>query len=434
MYNEHVKIYCSGIGGIGLSAYASLRRAEGESVAGSDRSNSPLIRELQSQGISISLDQSGGALSEDVELFVYSEAVNADAPERRRARELGIEELSYPQALGRYLRGKEVIAVCGTHGKSSTTSMVARVFLACGMDPTIVVGTKMKELDGRNWRKGNGKIAIIEACEYRRSFLAYTPSTVLLTTCDGDHFDYYTSIEDYRNAFVEFLSKMPLNGAVITHLLDPDCARVARASKRVIVDADSQPLIPLKTPGKHMRRNAQLALALAEKYSLPMREVQEALAGYAGSWRRLEHVGFTRQDIPVIDDYAHHPVEIAATIDAVREEYPDRRLICVFQPHTHDRTRKLYNEFTKAFAGANTVIIPNIYVARKEPDATLVNVQSFTNDIAAKSAVHAVDGRSLEETENLLRTEVLQNGDVLLIMGAGDITSLAQRMISDNSV
>jgi len=296
------------------------------------------------------------------------------------------------------------------------------------MDPTIVVGTKMQELGGRNWRKGSGKLAIIEACEYRRSFLAYDPSTVLLTTCDGDHFDYFTSTEDYRGAFVEFLSKVPKDGTVITHLSDPDCAAVARASERPIIDADAQPLIPLKTPGEHMRRNAQLTLALAEKYSLPRREALEALAGFAGSWRRLERIGEVLEGIPVIDDYAHHPVEIAATLAAMREAYPGRRLVCVFQPHTHDRTRKLYGEFTTAFAGADTVIIPNIYVARKEPESAEVDVSAFVRDIAAKSAVHAVDGHTFGETERVLREEILRRGDVLVVMGAGDVTSLAHRM------
>ncbi len=383
------------------------------------------------------LSQSGSAISEDVDLFVYSEAIPVDAPERKRALELGIAQQSYPEALGDLSRGHSpVIAVCGTHGKSSTTGMAARLLMHSGRDPTVVVGTKLRELQGRNWRTGMpGGTFLLEACEYRHAFFHYPSTIILLTNCDGDHFDFYKTAEDYRAAFVTFVKKLPADGILITHLSDPDCADIANATGRKVIDADACPMIDLKTPGKHMRANAQLVLALADVLGVPSPQAQAAIAGYAGSWRRMELKGILRsaQDdtvgIPVIDDYAHHPREIRATLEAMTSEYPGKRIICVFQPHTHDRTLKFYDDFTTAFRGVDTVIIPNIYEARNDIETERVDLPTFLKDISQSSSVRCVDGKSLTETERMLKEEILQGGDVLMCMGAGDITNLATAMV-----
>ncbi len=426
-----MKIYCSGIGGIGLSAYASLQRAAGNEISGSDRNGSALIDDLRAQGITVHVDQLGSAVPADAQLFVYSEAIPADAPERRRAKELGIPQQSYPEALGNLSAGHAaVIAVCGTHGKSSTTGMAARLLMHSGREPTVVIGTKIQELGGRNWRTGrpNGTF-LLEACEYRHSFHNYHPTVILMTNCDGDHFDFYKTPEDYRAAFVRFIGQLPQDGVLITHLSDPDCAAVARAAGRRTIDADVFPMIALRTPGTHMQRNAQLVLALAGHLGVPAKQAEAAVGGYAGSWRRLELKG-SFGDIPVIDDYAHHPVEIRASLDAIIGAYPGRRIICVFQPHTHDRTVKMYDEFTRSFSGIDTVVIPNIYEARKDIESTRVDVEAFGNDVAAASGVRFVNGRSLAEAEKILRTDILRAGDVLVCMGAGDITDLAGKLVS----
>lgn len=428
-----MKIYCSGIGGIGLSAYASLLRAAGHSVSGSDRVESDLLDDLRSQGIVVSLNQDGSAVPADADLFVYSEAIPENAPERIKAKEYGIPQKSYPQALAELTRGKRVIAVCGTHGKSSTTAMAARLLLQSGLDPSIVVGTKMKELDGKNWHRGSSDLFLIEACEYRRSFLQYAPEIILLTTCDGDHFDYFKDQKDYDDAFVEFLQRLSLRGAFITHLSDFDCERVAYQSYRRCIDADDYPLIHLETPGLHMQQNAQLALALGEYLKLPSAASRQILSGYAGAWRRMEKRGLMNGDVPVYDDYGHHPREIRATLQGLRAQYPGRRLICVFQPHTHDRTLKLYDAFAESFAEADLVIIPNIYDARAHLERESVDVDQFVKDIAEKSKVETRNGGSLAETETMLRSMV-QADDVVICMGAGDITDLATRLISRNDL
>lgn len=430
LYTFCMKIYCSGIGGIGLSAYAALQAQSGHTVLGSDRSDSALLDDVRSQGIAVHLVQDGSGLAGDEDLFVFSEAIPADAPERVKAAELGIRSLSYFEALGELSRDYTVIAVCGTHGKSSTTAMAAKMLIDAGKDPTVVVGTKMRELGGRNWRKGKSNLFVVEACEYRRSFHFITPAIVLMTTVDGDHFDAYASLEEYQQAFVDFLKQLPENGSVITHGDIPDCMNVASLSGRSIIDADQYPLVQLGTPGEHMRQNARLVLALAPLLSIEERVAVTSLSAFTGTWRRMEIKGETADGVTVVDDYAHHPLEIRATLSAMREAYGERRIVCVFQPHTHDRTIKLYQEFTEAFFDADIVIIPNIYVARSDIETTTVDVDAFVNDIAEASGVDALNGHSLPETLTFLRESVLAPGDIVITMGAGDITTLSDMLLS----
>ncbi|MCF7844490.1 MAG: UDP-N-acetylmuramate--L-alanine ligase [Kiritimatiellales bacterium] len=424
-----MKIYCSGIGGIGLSAYAALQNANGHEVLGSDRTESDLLKNLREQGISAALNQDGTFIPRDVDLFVYSEAIPKDSPERRRAEELGIKMQSYFQALGELSQNHTVIAVCGTHGKSSTVAMASRVFLETGKDPTIVCGTKLKELDGSNWRKGESDIFLLEACEYRRSFLALHPNIVLMTNVDGDHFDAFDSVGDYQEAFVEFLKSLSMDGHVITHLEDKDCARVAKESGKEVLNADTFAMAELSVPGVHMQKNSQLVLALAQILDIPQKEALTELSGYRGCWRRMEIKGEYSDGITVIDDYAHHPREIEATLEAIKGAYPDRRLVCVFQPHMHDRTIKLYADFTKCFSQADLVVITDVYDARSDIEKEKVNVSAFTEDIARESKVEVIYGFDLQKTKSMLKNDILQYNDVLLFLGAGDITNLASEMV-----
>lgn len=424
-----MKIYCSGIGGIGLSAYAALQNAAGHTVYGSDRSDSPLLEDLRSQGITIFLEQDGTHLPDDLDLFVYSEAIPADAPERKRAAELEVEQKSYFQALGAMSKNSTVIAVCGTHGKSSTTSMAAKVLVDAGIDPTVVVGTKVPDLDGRNWRKGASNVFLLEACEYRRSFHYLSPDIILMTNTDGDHFDYYKDEADFQQAFVDFLKLLPPDGVVISHLSDKDNVHVIEESGAQSIDADSQPLVSLKTPGKHMQENAQLVLALADELNIEKEVVEAALADYKGCWRRLEHKGDGPHGVPVYDDYGHHPREIKPTIAALQKKYKKRRFVCVFQPHMHDRTLKLYDEFVHSFDKTDVVIIPYVFDARSDVEREHVDVDKLVADIAAASGAEVLNGESLEKTEQLLREEILQQGDLLLCVGAGDVTKLASRLV-----
>lgn len=422
-----MKIYCSGIGGIGLSAFAAYQAASGHEVLGSDRSDSALIADLRSQGITVTLNQDGSGVPSDCDLFVYSEAVPSDAPERVRAREFGIQSQSYFHALGELTQNAFVIAVCGTHGKSSTTAMVAKVLMDTGRDPSVIVGTKMTELGGRNWRKGKSDIFVVEACEYRRSFHYISPDIVLMTNVDGDHFDAFANMAEYRDAFVTFVKRLPQDGTVITHMKDEGCASVVADAGKETIDADAFASPTLGVPGMHMRDNARLVVALAEKLSIPVGDVAESLASFHGTWRRMEVKG-VKNGVTIVDDYAHHPVEISATLHAMREAYPTGKIICIFQPHTHDRTLKLYDEFIASFGDADRVIIPDIYNARSDIETAMVDVDHFVADIRRASATDAVNSHGLDGAMKAARDNAA-SGDVIIVMGAGNVTALADDLL-----
>lgn len=422
-------IYCSGIGGIGLSAYAALQNASGHAVRGSDKNDSALLDDLRSQGVEVFLGQDGTQVTPDIDLFVYSEAVPPDAPERRKATELGIEQQSYFKALGELSKPYDVIAICGTHGKSSTTAMTAKVLVDAGLDPTVVVGTKSPDLGGRNWRKGASSLFVVEACEYRRSFHYLSPDLVALTTVDGDHFDAYGSLEEYRKAFVDFFKLLPVEKPVIIHGSDAACREVAAAGGHRVIDADQLPLPTVGVPGEHMRQNARLALAVARELGAPDDAALRSLARFSGTWRRMETKGTRADGVTVIDDYAHHPAEIKATLQGIREGYPDRRIVCVFQPHTHDRTLKLYDDFLPVFSNADIVVVPNVYAARSEADGGTVDLPRFIADVAKGSGVEVHDGGGLAGTLEWLAANA-RPGDVVVTMGAGDVTSLAPKILA----
>src|SRR3989338_135031 len=428
-----MNIYCSGIGGIGLSAYASLQQALGHRVSGSDSGSTRLLGDFMGQGITVATVQDGSALPPDTDLFVYSEAVPSHHPERERANALGIPSFSYFQALGDLSRPSFVIAVCGTHGKSSTAAMAARVLLSTGKDPTVVVGTMVPELDGKNWRKGGGEIFLLEACEYRKSFHFLSPDLILLTTTDGDHFDYYIDVSASEEEFREFFRLLPAEGSLVVHGDDPAALRVAGSSGRRVIDADVCPLPVLSVPGRHMQENARLVLGMAQVLWIPMDAARSSLACFQGTWRRMEVKGIRDDDVLVIDDYAHHPREILVTIEALRERYPERRMVCVFQPHTHDRTRKFYRDFPQVFRGVPVVIIPYIYAVRTENDTEEVDLSAFIEDVREGSGGEVFGDFTLEETATFLNEEILHSGDILLCMGAGDITVLAEWMMMTKS-
>jgi UDP-N-acetylmuramate--alanine ligase len=437
-----VKIFCSGIGGIGLSAYAAYQRGGGHDVSGSDACDSQLLKDLRSQGVPVATGQDGGAVPGDADLFVYTLALRDDHPEFRKAKRLGIPCKSYFEALGeltsswknakcedRNAKERKLIAVCGTHGKSSTTAMVAKVLIESGMDPSVILGTKTQELENRNWRRGEGTYFLVEACEYHRSFLHLSTDIILLTNADGDHFDYFKTHEDYISAFGEFVATLPKEGSLITHCSDEHCREIATCAPCAVLDADSFPLAALSVPGSHMQENAKLVLALSQLLKIPQEQALQSLASYTGCWRRMEAKGKSREGAIIIDDYGHHPVEVSATLRALREAHPGKRIVCVFQPHTHDRTIKLYDQFVRAFRDADEVVISNIYDARKNRDSGVVDLTSFVNDVQEKSKVTARNGEGLERTSSTLQKSMRED-DVIVTMGAGDVWKVGEALIA----
>jgi len=423
-----MKLFCSGIGGIGLSAYAAQMHARGHEVRGSDHVASPLTHDLESQGIKIVLNQDGTGVMSDLDLFVYSEAIPFDAPERMKATELGIRQLSYFQAIGELSAGNEVICICGSHGKSTTTAMIAKVWIDAGLHPNVIVGTKMKELGGRNWRKGASNIWIIEACEYRQSFLHLSPTTIVVTTADVDHFDAFPSQREYDEAYKEFFLKLPSEGVLIGHASDADVVRIAASAGKTLLNADLEQKVELSVPGEHMRENAKLVLATAKAYGISLGRALQSLQSFEGTWRRMELKGKTSKGAVVIDDYGHHPVEIRATLQALREKYPTKKILCVFQPHMHNRTKALWDDFSKAFTVADHVILSDVYDARPDTEQGLVDIKQLAGSITKASKCKVTLGGSVTNTEVLVLT-LHTAEDIVLVMGAGSITTIASNIV-----
>lgn len=421
-----MKIYCSGIGGIGLSAYASLLQHYGHTVYGSDRQESELTKRLESMGITVLYDQSASNMPPDLDALVYSEAIPPDAPERVYATKHNIPQKSYFKALGELSADHFVVAVCGTHGKSSTTSMAAQVLTQNGIDPSVVVGTKVPFLSNQNWRAGLSNVFLVEACEYRRSFHYLQPNVVLLLNADGDHYDAYDGQEEYQQAFADFLALLPDDGIIITHGNDLTCAKLAKQSGKTVINADQYDLPALNVPGKHMQQNAQLVLALEQVFDgLTLDGIQESLRMYAGCWRRLERIG-SFKDAIVYDDYGHHPHEVQANIAALNEAHPDQKLTLVFQPHMQSRTTEFYDQFTNCFKGVDTLILVDVYEARNDTNEAVVDMKQFTNDIEQGSDCQVVPSGTLQNTEDYVKTLPLSGNDVLVFMGAGPITNVAR--------
>ena len=392
------KIYFVGIGGIGMSGLARLLHLQGKDVSGSDLNATELTRDLGLEGVKVTI---GHVALPEVDLLVYSEAVPKTDPQRLEAKERGIEEMNYFDALGDFAEDYRLLAVAGTHGKTTTVAMLALILTGAGCDPTVLVGTKVREFEGKNIRLGEGDLMLVEACEYRRDFLSLNPALLGVTNIELDHMDYYKDLFDYRSAFEELSEQ---------------------TEETIWPDDYSEYSGELSVPGEHNLMNAGLAAHMARRLGVPEAAIATALASFAGTWRRFEYKG-EMNGAPVIDDYAHHPTEIRATLSAAAEEFPNRNIIAVFQPHQYSRTIALLDEFASSFEGASEIIIPGIYEVRDtEVDKNRINAESFVSEIKKNHMnVKFIDG--LDATAKHLR-ENLGQDDLLLIMGAGSIDTL----------
>lgn len=334
---------------------------------------------------------------------VTHSSASGENPEYVRATKLGIRTLSYPQALAEISNPKLQIAVAGSHGKSSTTSLIGVMLQASEVGGSTIVGTKLPQFGGKNIRIDNrSDWFAIEACEYKRHFLEYTPYIAVITNIDIDHLDYYRDEADYLSAFVSFVERT--RHSVVLSALDPGCRKLYEVVPEEVrnrlawhwVDLDgsedsgthqSLPHLTLKVPGEHLRLDANLAYIVGEIAGIPETDRILGLEGYSGSWRRSEVVGTTPNRNLVMSDYGHHPSELKPTFRAIRERYPNRKLVVVFQPHQAARTRALLDEFSESFGDADEVIIPNIYLSRDTPE----DIEYMTTDrLVAAIAVHDI--------------------------------------------
>ncbi|MSR70810.1 UDP-N-acetylmuramate--L-alanine ligase [Candidatus Kaiserbacteria bacterium] len=392
------RIHMVGIGGVGMSALAQLYAGQGARVSGSDRERSPTTEMLEKNGISVFIGQTAGNVPDAIDLLVYSDAVPAENPERARAHELGIPQLNYFEALGKVAEGKRVVAVAGTHGKTTTTAMLGKILTDAGADPTVVVGSIVSEW-GSNFKGGGSDLFVVEACEYRRHFLVFRPQVLVITNIEWDHTDYFKTPEDLQTAFIE-----------------------VRAQAKIVIAAEEykkESAPELLMPGEFNKDNARAAKAAVKALELGIADaaMDASLASFRGTWRRFEHKGTLPGGAQLYDDYAHHPSAIIKTIEAAQQKFAGKKIVVFFHPHLYSRTRDLFGGFAQALAAADQAYILPVYAAREPYDPTATHE-------ALAAAVNAVGGHAkgvegFAETTALLET--LGPDTVAFTMGAGDV-------------
>ena len=420
-------IYMVGIGGIGISALARILRAQGKRVSGSDLVHSELTDDLENEGIKVLIGAKKENLPRDTDLLIYSVAVPHDNPERAWARELNIPELSYPQALGELAKNYKVIAVAGTNGKTTTTAMIGQILESAGLDPTVIVGSTVLTWHS-NARVGKGKYLVLEADEYRRAFLNYSPDIAVIANIAADHLDYFRDLEDITSAFVEFTNKIKHGGTLIYNLEDPTTAQVASrflGNKLGFEIKDYR----LKIPGRFNQANASAAAIACRVLGISEEIVKTALKNFSGTWRRFEKVGKVGKT-EIISDYAHHPAGVRVTLETAAQVYAGKKILAVFQPHQRNRTKNLSGDFVKAFCESplSDFIITEIFdvIGREEAEDQNVSSNELVHEIS-KCDKNIAYARNLSDCEKMIR-EKLSNYDVVLIMGAGDIYKVANRL------
>jgi UDP-N-acetylmuramate--alanine ligase len=438
------RVHFIGIGGAGLSAIARVLMEQGALVSGSDLVRSPVAAALAADGARVDVGHRAEQVA-DADVVVVSSAVPEENVEVVAARDAGIPVYRRPQLLGEMMNGHLGIAIAGTHGKTTTTAMTASIFWEGGLDPTFIVGGVVTTL-GTNARSGTGPYFIIEADEYDWTFLALRPQVAVVTYVEHDHPDCFATFDEFRAAFDQFVALLPPDGLLVAcwdqpvaralgqqraeqglpvafyGLADEASWRAAEVRPNfaggsdflAIHDEQTLGLVRLRVPGRHNVSNALAALVVADHFGVPFPTARSALTSFRGVGRRFEIKG-KADKVTVVDDYAHHPTEIRATLDAAREQFPDRPLWAVWQPHTYSRTRALLEEFAAAFDQADHVVILPIYPARERDTLGVCSA-----DVAAcmdHPDVRLAD--SLDHATVLLATEA-QPGAVVITLGAGD--------------
>jgi UDP-N-acetylmuramate--alanine ligase len=471
--NTAKKVHFIGIGGIGISAIARMLISDGKSVSGSDSSESEIIESLKKLGADIKVGHNAKNLPKDADLVIYTVAISKENPEFLEAQKRKIKMLTYAEALHEISKDKFTIAVSGTHGKTTTTAMIAKILIDAGFDPTVIVGSLIKSPEvspqGAKWGEvspreglmsenfskespskaketplknfqtnfiaGKSKYFVVEACEYKRSFLNIEPTIVAITNIDNDHLDYYKDIKDIQSAFNEFSKKAPEKGFVVCNPEDKNIAgAISGVSAKIVNWADFKTdKLKLKVPGEHNKKDASVALAVAHLLGIDKKKVEKSLESFSGTWRRFEYKGETKDGVIVYEDYAHHPTEIKATLKGAREMFPKNRIVVVFQPHLFSRTKLLLHDFARAFKDVDEIILAPIYPAREAFDPT-ISSEILAEEIK-KSFCHSREGGnpvssfgSFSEIENELRSR-LKKGDILITMGAGEAYKIGENIL-----
>ncbi len=425
-------IHFIGVGGIGISAIARMMLSEGKNVSGQDMQDSEILKELKKAGAKISVGQDFAKIPKKTDLIVYTIAIeNYDTELFENLKNQEIPIRSYPEMLSIVTKGKYTIAISGTHGKTTTTGMIAQVLKDSGNDPTVVVGSLLVG-ENTNFISGNSQYFVVEACEYRRSFLNINPNILVITNIDADHLDYYKDMDDIKSAFRELALKVPKDGFVICNPTDPHIIDVVAGIEAKVIDYERfyEEDLELNLPGIHNKKNASCAIAVADCINIEINVAKDALKQFRGMARRFEVIGELENGIKIYDDYAHHPTEIRASLAGFREIYPkanEHKIIVVFQPHLFSRTKNLLDEFAQCFVDADLVILLPIYYAREEDDG------SVSSDLLSRhmieNNIHSISVHSFEEAEEYIYKLDLKNGDVIVTMGAGEANVVANMLL-----
>lgn len=452
-FEKPVHVHFIGIGGISMSGLAKVLLKEGFTISGSDNKRSALTEQLEGAGATIFYGQKASNIIEGIDVVVYTAAIHADNEEYKAAVDKGLYMLKRSQLLGQLMRNYDIpIAVSGTHGKTTTTSMLTHILLAADTDPTISVGGILNAIGG-NIRVGNSEIFVTEACEYTNSFLEFFPKISIVLNIDEDHLDFFKDLEDIRRSFRRFAELLPADGfliingdienldgiinglscKVITYgtdtALDYSAVNISHnelgnASFDLIKKGDFIKRITLSVNGDHNVSNALAALAVADLLDISAEESAEGLKKFRGTKRRFEYKGEVN-GITIIDDYAHHPTEIRASLMAARH-YPHREIWCIFQPHTYTRTKALFHEFVDALSYTDHIILADIYAAR-ETDTLGISSEDIAKSLC-ESGMDAYYLPSFEKIEAFC-LEKCKKGDMLITMGAGDVVNIGDALL-----
>ena len=419
---KDTRVHFVGVGGIGMSGLARLFVHEGATVSGSDAVETDNTKKLVEQGVGVTYDQGAENITDGIELVVYTEAMPHDHPELVAAREKGIRTINYFQALGEIANEYYLIAVAGTHGKTTTTAMLIDIFEEASFDPTAIVGS-LRNKTGSNYRAGKSKYFIVEACEYKRDFLTLNPDVLVVTNLEHEHVDYYQSLSDVQDAFHELAMKVPQAGAIITNVADETIAPVLEGVQAQIIDYRQELDLTwqLRQPGMHNMLNAAAAKATAKFVGVEEKYINPALDYFAGTARRFEYKGDCN-NAPVYDDYAHHPTEMKASISGARDLYPEKKLTVVFQPHTYSRTKELFDDFAEALSGADKVVLVPIYAAR-EKDEYGVSSEMLAEALERKGV--ATEFFQTLDAAGLAVKQSVNHDDVVIVRVAGDVTKIS---------
>ena len=452
-FHTPVHVHFIGIGGISMSGLAEILLTEGFPVSGSDMRRSELTDDLEKKGAKVYYDQTVSHLTPDVDLVVYTSAIHPDNPEYIAMNSLKIPSLTRAQLLGQLMTNYKVpIAISGTHGKTTTTSMVSEILLENNSDPTLSIGGIFKDIGG-NFRIGSSDYFVAEACEYTNSFLSLLPKIGMILNIEEDHLDFFKDIDDIRHSFSRFAALLPEDGAliingdidrygeitgncacrVITYGTSPACDyscsditydHHAHASFLLHAPNSDDESFTLAVPGEHNVSNAMAAIALADLLGIDRRTVRKALLHFTGTDRRFEYKG-KKNGFTIIDDYAHHPTEITATLKAA-VNYPHKTLWCVFQPHTYTRTKSFLTDFAKALVHADKVVLADIYPAR-ETDTLGISSKDLQDEILRLGG-ECYYLPSFDAIEKFLLENCLKD-DLLITMGAGDVVKIGENLL-----